>query len=148
MTTGQRGFLWSKTGEGQRGVAAIEFALVFVLFFMVMYGIISYGVVFAIQHSLTHAANEGARAAVKDVGSVADRMTLASTTAANAVAWLGTRAPVPEVTLPPCPNAGFTCVKVAMTYNYAANPIVPPIAGLGLVLPATLTAQATVQVVP
>lgn len=147
MTSAERGFR-SRAGGRQRGAAAIEFALVFIIFFLVLYGIISYGVVFAIQHSLTHAANEGARAAVKDVGSMAERVALASTTASNAVAWLGTRAPAPAVTLPACPNPGFVCIRVALTYNYAANPIVPPIAGLGLVLPATLSAQATVQLVP
>lgn len=147
MATRERQFD-SKAREKQRGVAAIEFALVFVIFFLVLYGIISYGVVFAIQHSLTHAANEGARAAVADAANMGERVTRATLTANNAVAWLGTRAPAPAITFPPCPNIGFTCIRVSLTYNYAANPIVPPIAGLGLVLPASLSAQATVQFVP
>lgn len=132
----------------ERGAAAVEFALVFIVFFMVLYGIISYGIIFAIRHSLTQAANEGARAAVRDVGGLVDRMLLAQATAANAVSWLGVRAPVPEVTevtSPSCPGRPFTCVKVALIYDYAANPIVPPMPGLGLTLPGRIAAQATVQ---
>lgn len=141
------GWKWpSISSRRQRGAVAVEFALVFGMFFVVMYGILSYGIIFAIRHSLEQAANEGARAAVRDVGGLAARINLATTTAQNAVAWLGTLAPTPVVTSPPCPNASeFTCVTVALTFNYAANPIVPPLPGLGIVLPATIKAQATVQ---
>lgn len=128
------------------GTVAIEFALVFVLFFVIMYGVVAYGLVFAIRHSLDLAANEGARAAVKDVGGLDARIDLATTTARNAIAWLGPLAPAPVVTAPPCPNATrFTCVTVTLTFNYAANPIVPPLPAMGIVLPATISAQATVQ---
>lgn len=131
--------------SGQRGAVAIEFALVFVLFFMVMYGIVAYGMVFAVQHSLTQAASEGARAAVRDVGGLAERMALAKTTSANAIAWLGGRAPVPQVTSVPCAGTPFVCVKVMLVYDYLKNPLVPALPGLGIALPASLTAQATVQ---
>ncbi|MBS1159739.1 MAG: pilus assembly protein TadE [Proteobacteria bacterium] len=129
----------------QRGAVAIEFALVFVIFFMVMYGVVAYGIVFAIEHSLTHAVNEGARAAVADVGGLAERKSLAASTATAAVAWMGKQAPVPQVTAVTCAATGFVCLKVALVYNYAANPIVPPLPGLGIPLPDTLSAQATVQ---
>lgn len=132
-------------GRRERGAAAVEFALVFVLFFVIMYGIVSYGIVFALKHSLTQAANEGARAAVRDVGGLGSRIELARTTAANAVAWLGGQAPAPVVTAPPCVGTAFVCVKVALTYDYAAHPIVPPLPGLGIALPASIAAQATVQ---
>jgi Flp pilus assembly protein TadG len=131
--------------ERQRGAAAIEFALVFVLFFMVLYGAIAYGVVFAIKHSLTQGAAEGARAALKDVGGLPERIALAQTTATNAVSWLGTGAPAPIVTSGPCEATSYTCIKVAFTYDYATSPIVPPIPSLGIVLPDTLVSQATVQ---
>lgn len=129
----------------QRGAVVIEFALVFIVFFMVMYGAIAYGIVFALQHSLTHAANEGARAAVQDVGDIAARKALAQTTASNAVVWLGARAPTPTVTSAPCAATPFVCVNVALAYDYAANPIIPPLPGLGLFLPALINSQATVQ---
>ncbi|MDD4881305.1 MAG: pilus assembly protein, partial [Gallionellaceae bacterium] len=121
----------------QRGAAAVEFALVFILFFMVMYGAIAYGVVFAIKHSMTQAASEGARAALQDVtGGMPAREALALATAANALNWLGTNAPTPVVSLDCTPTEPrFTCLKVAITYDYAANPIIPPLPGLGVVLP-------------
>ncbi|UCV15568.1 TadE/TadG family type IV pilus assembly protein [Quatrionicoccus australiensis] len=132
-------------GAGQRGAVAIEFALVFVLFFMVMYGIVAYGMVFAVQHSLTQAASEGARAAVRDVGGLPERMALAKATSATAIAWLGGRAPVPQITSTPCAATPFVCVKVLLVYDYLNNPLVPALPGLGVALPARLTAQATVQ---
>ncbi|TCJ17980.1 pilus assembly protein [Parasulfuritortus cantonensis] len=131
----------------QRGAAAVEFALVFVLFFMVMYGAIAYGVVFALRHTFTQAVNEGARAALQDVGDIAAREALALSTATTAVSWLGARAPTPVVNTDcVATTAAFTCVKVTITYDYAANPIIPAIPGLGIVLPDTLTAQAVVQI--
>lgn len=133
-------------GGRERGAAAIEFALVFVLFFMIMYGIVAYGVVFAVKHSLTQAVNEGARAAVKDVaGGLPAREEMARATAANAIAWLGARAPEPVITSAACVNTLFVCVKVELVYDYATNPIVPPLPGMGIVLPSRLASQATVQ---
>lgn len=146
MRTGITRFRQGQAGR-QRGAAAVEFALVFVLFFMVMYGAIAYGVVFAIKHSMTQAASEGARAALQDVGDIAARETLAQTTAANALSWLGANAPTPVASLDCTPTTpAFTCLRVAIAYDYAANPIIPPLPGLGIVLPANLTAQAIVQI--
>ncbi|HYD34017.1 MAG TPA: TadE family protein [Methylophilaceae bacterium] len=48
----------------QAGAAAIEFALLFALFFVIFYALVSYAVAMLIQQSFTHAAAEGARAAV------------------------------------------------------------------------------------
>jgi Flp pilus assembly protein TadG len=53
-----------KPGRLQRGAAAIEFALVFLIFFVVFYGIVSYALVFVLSQGFSFAANEGARAAV------------------------------------------------------------------------------------
>jgi hypothetical protein len=49
----------------QRGVAALELALVFPVLFLMMYGLLSYGLIFAAQHSLAQSAAEGARAALR-----------------------------------------------------------------------------------
>ena len=46
----------------ERGVAAIEFALVFVLLFSVLYALATFGAVFYTQQAVTRAAEEGARA--------------------------------------------------------------------------------------
>lgn len=44
---------------------AIEFAPLFILFFAILYASLSYGMAMLIQQTLTYAAAEGARAAVK-----------------------------------------------------------------------------------
>lgn len=129
----------------QRGAVVIEFALVFVLFFMVMYGIVAYGVVFAVEHSLIQAANEGARAAVRDVGGVSARAELARTVAAENIAWLGDRAPEPQVDAELCTATPYVCLSVELAYDYAAKPLVPPLPLLGVVLPEKLAGRATVQ---
>lgn len=129
----------------QGGAVVIEFALVFVLFFMVMYGIVAYGMIFALKHSLIQAANEGARAAVKDVGGVTQRLALARTVAAENIAWLGDRAPEPKVTAENCATTPYVCVKVELVYDYARNPLVPALPALGIVLPESLQGQASVQ---
>jgi Flp pilus assembly protein TadG len=55
------------TGAGQgrhydaEGAAAVEFAIVFVLLFTLLGGIIDFGFAFNAQVSLTHAAREGVR---------------------------------------------------------------------------------------
>lgn len=132
-------------GRRQAGAVVIEFALVFVLFFLVMYGVVAYGVIFAVKHSLVQAANEGARAAVRDVGGVAERVELARLVAGESVAWLGDRAPEPQVSAQACAATPYVCVKVELVYDYAGNPLVPALPALGVALPARLAGEATVQ---
>lgn len=131
--------------SAQRGAVVIEFALVFVLFFVVMYGIVAYGVIFAVKHSLVQAANEGARAAVRDVGGVTARVELARTVAAENLAWLGDKAPEPQVSAALCAATPYVCLKVELAYDYATNPLVPALPALGVALPERLTGQAMVQ---
>ena len=49
----------------EKGAAAIEFAIIFPIFFIVFYAVVTYGLIFAAQQTLTLAAAEGARAAVR-----------------------------------------------------------------------------------
>lgn len=49
----------------QRGVYAIEFAFVFLIFFTVLYSIICYGVLFTLRTAMQNAAEDGARAALR-----------------------------------------------------------------------------------
>ena len=49
----------------QQGAAAIEFAIIFPIFFLIFYAIVTYGLIFAAQQTITLAASEGARAAVR-----------------------------------------------------------------------------------
>jgi Flp pilus assembly protein TadG len=50
--------------HAQRGATAIEFALLFPLFFAILYAIITFSLIFVAQQNLTLAAEEGARAAL------------------------------------------------------------------------------------
>lgn len=47
--------------QSQQGLSALEFALVFPLFFLVLYMAIAYGLIFAAQQSMNYAAETMAR---------------------------------------------------------------------------------------
>lgn len=49
----------------QLGVYAVEFAFVFILLFMIIYGLLTFGMVFAAQQSLNLAAQEGAHSLLR-----------------------------------------------------------------------------------
>ena len=83
----------------QQGAAAIEFAFLFPIFFLIFYAIITYGLIFAAQQTLALAAAEGARAAVRypsvptggtmtKPAQLQARLTAACATAALATDWL------------------------------------------------------------
>lgn len=76
------------TARGQRGVYAIEFAMVFMLFFTVLYAIICYGLVFALRLGLQNAAEDGARAALRYQPSLNGRALQAKAVATSHSDWL------------------------------------------------------------
>ena len=45
----------AKCSRRERGASAIEFAIVFPLFFGLIYIMVSYGLLFSLQHSITEA---------------------------------------------------------------------------------------------
>ncbi|NKI67942.1 pilus assembly protein [Collimonas pratensis] len=138
----------------QSGVAAIEFALIFPVFFIVLYGIITYVLIFLAQQSLALAAEEGARAALRYT--TADRGTIACNTATQLVSWLGSNGGASAATCTPVGPftcafpAGTTaqCITVNLAYPYAAKPLVPLLLGpiMSVVVPTTLASSATVQI--
>lgn len=84
----------------QRGAHAMEYALVFPVFFALLYGTILYGMVFTTRLSLQHASEEGARAALRYQTPAAGftqlqlRIAEATRIAATQTAWLnGFQAP-------------------------------------------------------
>jgi Flp pilus assembly protein TadG len=76
----------------QWGAAAVEFALVFPILFMLMYGIVVYAYVFVVQQSLQYAAQEAAEAAVKVSNNAGNadalRASHARLTAARVLRWM------------------------------------------------------------
>ncbi|MET3621914.1 TadE/TadG family type IV pilus assembly protein [Burkholderia ambifaria] len=150
----------------QRGVAAVEFAVVFPLFFLIFYAIVTFGMVFVIQQSLTFAASEGARAALNYTSAPCDRLVVSARNAVTQAlagspwsqnvkfaAQVSTSVPVPTST------PGVTCsatsfaststssfnVMVTTTYSYAANPLIP---WIFIFNAPQLQSSATVQVQP
>jgi Flp pilus assembly protein TadG len=162
MTRGAQLRGWKR----QRGVAAVEFALVFPLFFLIFYGILTFGMIFVIQQSLTFAATEGARAALNYTLLPCSRLSTAQTVATNVMTnsygtWgqsatvatqVSTAAPTPSTTSTTCTSSGFSSsstvpyyVMVTMTYSYSQHPLIP---WLFVFSAPQLQSSATVQISP
>jgi Flp pilus assembly protein TadG len=67
------------------GVVAVEFVILFPLFMLIIVGIVEFGHLFYVRHSLTNASREGARAAVVYYVGTTPRNTWAEGTATTAV---------------------------------------------------------------
>jgi hypothetical protein len=63
--TGTSGSEFERSVRCQSGAAAVEFAFIFPILFLLMYGTVVYSYVFVVQQSLHYAAQELAEAAVK-----------------------------------------------------------------------------------
>ena len=145
-----------RSGCDDRGSVLVEFSFVFVLFMLVIYALISFGMILAAKNSLTHAAAEGARAAV---GAVDDPLTLgvderverAKTQVAKSLSWFGSKYQPGDTSAtvgrcdPSDPLNLSDCITVTITYPYESRPIVPPAPGLGLVTPNNFKSTAVVE---
>jgi Flp pilus assembly protein TadG len=168
------------TGEAARqrrrqgGAHAVEYAIIFPVFFALLYGTMAYGTVFALRLGLQHAAEEGAREALRyqlpaspDQVQITLREAAAETAALGAASWvagLGTLeaaadfCPIGtdcltsgsiklEDTLDCGETLADTCqVVVTLSYPYQAQPIFPSIPGLGLIMPERLQGRARLLV--
>jgi Flp pilus assembly protein TadG len=143
------------------GAAAVEFALVLPLLVLLLFGIISYGVMLSFRQSLSQAAAEGARAAavtvVDDdkqdeayaavdealnsfgVGCVAGNLTRGGSDVGScSVSTPGACTPAASV--------GVQCVTVELVFEYRDHPIVPSFPGVGYVVPKQLVYSAQARV--
>ena len=154
---------WVRRGE--RGAAALEFALLMPLLLALVFGIIAYGYMFSFRQALSQAASEGARAAVggPTTGCAAANWNAAGcapgTAAANAINGVvsgyrnrGTTLACGAGSLT-CTIAqsascatGHTCVAVTVSYPYRSNSLLPTVPGFGFTLPSTLSFTSVVQV--
>jgi hypothetical protein len=127
----------------EAGAVALEFALVAVSFFLILFCMLVLGLLFGVNHTLTHAASEGARAAltapsgeVESAGEEAARTRLG---------WFADSTDV-TATITECDSdPGLECVVVVATYDHANRPLVPPLPGLGLILPDAMSREAVLQ---
>lgn len=133
----------------QKGAAVLEFALVFLPFVFILYGLIAFGMMFALKQSMTSAASDAARSAI-GAGTPAQEVAAAKATLAKRLSWLGAKySPTDSIdpVVGACANdAAKTCITVTVTYPYGTKPLIPAAPGLKLVTPSTLSTQATVQV--
>ena len=146
--------------RSERGAAAVEFALLVPVLCLLLFGIISYGVMLSFRQSMSQAATEGARAAavtfltsgkqaagyeaVNDaLGSFG--VTCAGGTLKRGTTTVGTCTVSPPGPCTPAASAGVQCVTVSIVYDYAGHPLVPTF-GIGLVLPDTLRYSAQARV--
>lgn len=153
-------------GRAQRGAYALEFSLVFLVFFLVFYGLLTYGLVFAAQQSLTLAAQDAARSVLRwqpGTSPLVARANAARDTAVLQADWMASMSSAP-INVAVCANtgslsstAGGACsgetlssdqIEVLVSYAYGAHPLIPNLPILGAVLmPASsvLSARATVH---
>jgi Flp pilus assembly protein TadG len=138
----------------QRGSMAVEFAMVFPLFFLILYAIVTYSLIFVAKQSLTLAAEEGARAALNyqmaanPAAALTARSQNACVVANNMAGWLAGKTSCATQSLACNYDATMNCVQVTLTYSYTSHPLVPVLPLTGLALPSVLTSTATVQLNP
>lgn len=144
--------------HAQRGLAAIEFSLVFMLLFLVMYGLASFGAIFYTQQAVSRAAEDGARAVmllpqplsstdqenVRQVVFDSLARSLVTPVSANATtasrkSWISA-----NVTVMPCTSTGAaTSCVVTVTYLYKNNRILPSMLVDSSWVPDQLRSSAT-----
>ena len=150
----------------QRGVYALEWALIFPVFFLLLYAIISYGLTFLVREAMQSAAEDAARAALRYQSSRSARLQAATTTAQQRLSWLpaNLRPPPDRIDVQVCrlqnitlcqptlscgvPMAERCMVRVTIAIAYGTNPLLPALPGLGLVMafPDWMTASASIMV--
>jgi Flp pilus assembly protein TadG len=119
--------------RGERGAAAVEFALVVPFLILIMLGIVNFGAVIAQQLALSNAARQAARYAVTD-GPDCSRI---ESEARDAVATVGMPKTAPTFTMTgggcpkPCTGSATRADQnVTVTMKYNSSYIVPfPIPG-------------------
>jgi Flp pilus assembly protein TadG len=146
----------------QRGVAAVEFALVFVILFSVLYALATFGAVLYTQQTVTRAAEEGARAAglitapvtgdprVKDAvyDSLAQSLVVpvsANTSVATRRSWIVSNVDVTAAASGAGTGASFV---VTVSYPYSANRLLPtmPLLDTSQWMPDRLLSRSTIAI--
>jgi Flp pilus assembly protein TadG len=147
----------------QRGVAAIEFALVFVILFSALYALATFGSVLYIQQSVSRAATEGARAIglltpaptagdarVKDAvyDALAGSLVVPSSVSANVASrrsWIVSKVVVSVDRGTPSSPGAYINYVVTVSYPYSANRLLPslPLLDTSKWMPDQLQSRST-----
>jgi Flp pilus assembly protein TadG len=141
----------SRRRDDEGGAELVEFAIVVVLLVTLLYGIISFGLVFAVKNGANSAADDAARAALSaynyDVTSGnpananGDAQTAATAAVNRDLSWLGSTSCSSAT---PTSSAPKQCKGVigtstsgptfteTVTYDYSGAPLVPLLPGLNI----------------
>ena len=132
----------ARLGGDRSGGASVEFAVVALALFLMLFGIIELGRLAAAESALSYAATVAARyAAVHGAASAspASSAAIAAEFATAAAPVLGSAAPTPTVTFTPNNNPGGT-VTVAASYAWS------PVSMTGDFAAVTLSASSTLVI--
>lgn len=148
----------------QRGVYALEWAIIFPVFFMLLYAIVSYGLAFLVRESMQFAAEDGARAALRYQIDRATRLNTAKTVVLDKLSWLpnalkpsAINASICQVGNPSNCSSTLTCgitveqrclIRLDFTIPYGNAPLAPSLRmlNMNILAPETLTASASILV--
>lgn len=155
----------STTGlrKRQRGVAAVEFSIVFVVLFSVLYALATFGSILYIQQTVSRAAEEGARAVglltpaptsgdarVKDAvyDTLANSLVVpssANTDVASRRSWIVSKVVVSVVRSTPSSPGAYVNYVVTVSYPYSANRLLPslPLLDTSTWMPDQLQSRST-----
>ena len=139
----------------QKGAAAIEFALVFVIFFAVLYGVLSYSLPLLLVQSFNNATAEAVRRsmavdpAAANYGAVVETETLAKSVLSEKLTWVPA-AVRGSLVITATYNAKILTAKVSLPATALSS--IMPVLKLGTItvpnLPATLSAASSAQLEP
>ena len=135
--------------KDERGVAALEFAIVAQLLLILLYGMLSYGFVFGLQHNLTQASADAARATISQPTTSSDAaLELYAhdfATSELSFAMAKTNAVVTTAVIN-CPSdATIRCIDVKISYDYSSHPLVPTFGLLAGLYPSTVSAESILE---
>jgi Flp pilus assembly protein TadG len=142
--------IWKRL-RSERGVAALEFAIVSQLLILLLYGMITYGFVFALDHNITQAAAEGARHAISEPTNAPESTIIADAIqdATNHISFAAAKPPIGVVTAEIIHNCngttGLRCIHVSITYDWRSHPLIPGFVGMQYLTPSQIGADSTVE---
>jgi Flp pilus assembly protein TadG len=143
-----------KSGHGERGAVLVEFALVVTFLCLVVFGVITFGILLGYRQNLTQAATEAARAASVQQDR-SDQVTAALSAATSALDELDHRCgstPQDGITCTvssvfACPDdTDLACRTVTVTLDNDQHSVVPKVPLLSAFIPHQLHATTTVIV--
>lgn len=124
-------------GRPHRGVAAVEFAVVAPLFFLLVLGMIEFGRMVMVQQVITNASREGARRAIVEGATTSEVVAVVESYLAGG----GIRSATVSVSPDPIDSAGYgdpVTVSVSVPFNQVSWLPTPMFLG-GIELRATTT---------